>query len=45
MGKIIWAPSAVHNIELIAEFISRDSPDNITQNHIIFYKTHNLHQF
>ena len=27
MAKIIWAPSAIDDLELIAEFISRDSPD------------------
>ena len=28
MGKIIWAPSAIHDIDSIAEFISKDSADN-----------------
>src|SRR3972149_7918625 len=27
MHKIIWAPSALDDIELIAQFIERDSPD------------------
>lgn len=27
MGKIIWAPSALKDIESIAEFIARDSVD------------------
>jgi plasmid stabilization system protein ParE len=28
MVKIIWAPSALEDIDSIAEFISRDSPHN-----------------
>ena len=27
MGKLIWDPSALEDLELIAEFISKDSPD------------------
>ena len=27
MAKVIWAPSALEDIEKIAEYISRDSPD------------------
>ena len=27
MGKIIWAPTALKDIESIAEYIERDSPD------------------
>ena len=27
MGKIIWAPSALKDIDSIAEYIERDSPD------------------
>lgn len=28
MAKVIWAPSALNDIEAIAEYISRDSPDH-----------------
>jgi plasmid stabilization system protein ParE len=28
MAKIIWAPSALDDIDAIAEFISRDSADH-----------------
>tara|TARA_B100000745_G_scaffold297133_1_gene243585 strand:+ start:411 stop:695 length:285 start_codon:yes stop_codon:yes gene_type:complete len=27
MGKIIWAPTALNDIEAIAKFIERDSPE------------------
>ena len=27
MGKIIWAPSALKDIDSISEYIQRDSPD------------------
>lgn len=28
MGEVIWAPSALQDIDSIAEFIARDSVDN-----------------
>ena len=28
MGNIIWSPTALNDIDLIAEFIARDSADN-----------------
>lgn len=28
MGEVIWAPSALEDMDLIAEYIARDSPDN-----------------
>lgn len=28
MVKVIWAPSALDDIDMIAEFIGRDSPEN-----------------
>jgi len=28
MGKVIWSPSSIQDADSIAEFISRDSPDN-----------------
>jgi len=27
MGQVIWAPSALRDVENIAEYIARDSPD------------------
>ena len=27
MGKVIWSPSALNDVDLIAEYISRDSVD------------------
>jgi len=27
MGQVIWAPSALRDIDLIAEYIARDSPE------------------
>ena len=27
MGKVIWAPSALDDVDLIAEFVARDSVD------------------
>jgi len=27
MGQVIWAPSALKDVEYIAEYVARDSPD------------------
>ena len=31
MGKVIWSPTAYKDIDLVAEYIAKDSPDRASQ--------------